>query len=134
MGYDSEWTYNGKLNSLPVPEPIKKRPRLGSRHTVMCQLSKLIHPIRRELKDSIHEESRLKSARLLEIMLIYVEEHIVEHLNFIVPVMLNIYSEENSSSDELKKKIDSCFRLIGRYCPSASFHPLFEKCLFSETA
>ena len=134
MGYDSEWTYEGRLNSLPVPEPVKKRPRLGSRHTVMCQLSKLIHPIRRELKDSIHEESRLKSAKLLEIMLIFVEEHIVEYLNFIVPIMLNIYSEEQIGSEELKKKIDSCFRLIGRYCPSAAFHSVFEKSLFSEVA
>lgn len=134
MGYDSEWTFEGRLNSLPVPDPVKKRPRLGCRYTVMCQLGKLIHPIRRELKDSVHEESRLKSAKLLELMMIYVEDNIVEHLNYIVPVMLNIYTEEQQGASELKSKIDSCFRLMGRYCSSASFHPIFEKHLFSEVA
>ena len=102
MGYQSEWTYDGKLVGLPLPEPFTKRPRLGCRHTVMCQLSKLIHPIRRELKDSINEEARLKSAQLLEKMIIYVEESIVEHLNSIIPIMLRIYEQSQPATQAEK--------------------------------
>lgn len=136
MGYQSEWTYDGKLVDLPLPAPFTKRPRLGCRHTVMCQVSKLIHPIKRELKDSIHEESRLKSANLLEKMIIYVEESIVEHLNMVVPVMLRIYqsSETDKLTVELKAKISSCLRLIGRFCPFASFNEILEKSLNSEVS
>ena len=66
MGYESEWTYDGKLSDLPLPSPFKKRPRLGARFTVTAELTKLIHPIRRELKDTIHTLSRYKSSCLLE--------------------------------------------------------------------
>lgn len=136
MGYQSEWTFDGKLVDLPLPEPFSKRPRLGCRHTVMCQLSKLIHPIKRELKDSINEESRLKSANLLEKMIIYVEEHIVEYLNTIVPIMLRIYQsqQEDKITLELKDKISSCLHLVGRFCPFTSFNEILEKYLNNESS
>lgn len=55
MGVDAEWTYDGKIaDVLPFPEPFKKRPRLGARHIVKCELPKLFHPIKREIKDKIH--------------------------------------------------------------------------------
>lgn len=66
MGVDSEWTYDGKLVGLPLPYPFQGRPRLGARHAVRNELSKLIHPIRRELKDKIKMEGRYKASRLLE--------------------------------------------------------------------
>ena len=66
MGYESEWTYDGKLNGLPLPEPFKERPRLGSRFTVTNELTKLIHPIKREMKDTINSLARYKSSCLLE--------------------------------------------------------------------
>lgn len=140
MGYESEWTYDGKLNHLPVPKPILKRPRLGCRYTVMCQLSKLIHPIKRELKDSVHEEARLKSANLLEKMLIYVEENIVEYLNMVVPIMIKIYSQDrieqknDKLTQQLEAKIGSCLHLIGRFCPFTSFNEILEKELSSEAS
>lgn len=66
MGFQSEWTYDGKLVSLPLPPPFKMRPRLGSRNTVKNELTKIISPIQRELKDGINLKGRFKSIRLLE--------------------------------------------------------------------
>jgi hypothetical protein len=66
MGYESEWTYDGKLNNLPLPSPFQKRPRLGSRHTVMSETKKLIPPIKTELKDVLRPHGRLKASHLLE--------------------------------------------------------------------
>lgn len=66
MGVDADWTYDGKMTQLNLPEPFKKRPRLGARYLVRNELSKLIHPIVRELKDKININSRLKALKLLE--------------------------------------------------------------------
>lgn len=66
MGYDAEWTFDGRLGDLPLPPPFKKRPRLGSRSSVRNELAKIVPPIRRELKDGINLRSRYKATRLLQ--------------------------------------------------------------------
>ena len=66
MGVDAEWTYDSKMVGLWVPAPFTTRPRLGSRYLVKNELSKVIHPILRELKDKIRLEARLKTLKLLE--------------------------------------------------------------------
>jgi len=66
MGFQAEWTYDGKLVNLPLPHPFTSRPRIGVRRIVKGEIGKLIHPIRRELKDSIKLDGRYKAIRLLE--------------------------------------------------------------------
>ena len=39
MGFEAEWTYDGKIAELPLPYPFKERPRLGVRHLVRCELA-----------------------------------------------------------------------------------------------
>jgi hypothetical protein len=66
LGYHPDWSYEGKLLNMPLPEPFKSRPRLGARHLVKSHFSRLAFPINRELKDRISTKSRLRAAQLLE--------------------------------------------------------------------
>lgn len=66
LGYQPEWSYEGKLLNLPLPKPFKSRPRLGARYLVKNHFYKLIIPIQRELKDRIGMQHRLRAAQLLE--------------------------------------------------------------------
>lgn len=66
LGYNPDWSYDGKLLNLPLPKPFTSRPRLGARNLVKSHFSRLVFPITRELKDRISTKSRLRAAQLLE--------------------------------------------------------------------
>lgn len=66
LGYHPEWSYEGKIITLPLPEPFKERPRLGSRNLVKGHFLRLTSAISRELKDRIGIANRLRAAKLLE--------------------------------------------------------------------
>ena len=66
LGYQPEWTYDGKLSNLPLPKPFRSRPRLGARHLIKCHFYKLAPAINRELRDRISGKSRYRALQLLE--------------------------------------------------------------------
>ena len=66
LGFHPDWSYEGRLYTLSLPKPFTGRPRLGSRQLIRDQMSKLIFPIVRELKDRIALSARFKAIQLLE--------------------------------------------------------------------
>lgn len=123
LGFHPEWSYEGKLLGLPLPKPFKARPRLGARYMVKAHLYKLIIPIGRELKDRINIQARLRAAQLLEMMLVFCEEGVVDNLNALIPVLNNIFLEGDEQK-ACKEKVQSILRLIGRFSPSKAFLPI----------
>lgn len=51
MGVHAEWTLDGELVGLTLPEPFKKRPCLGARVFIRSHVRKFFHALYKELKD-----------------------------------------------------------------------------------
>lgn len=123
LGFQPEWSYEGKLLNLPLPKPFKSRPRLGARHMIKSHMYKLIIPIGRELKDRLNIQARLRATQLLEMMMVFVEEGVVDNLNALIPVLNNIFLEGDDQK-ACKDKVRSILRLIGRFAPANAFLPI----------
>lgn len=56
-------------------------------------------------------------------MLVFLEEVIVDHLNILIPVLNSIFMEDDEQK-HCKEKAASILRLCGRFSPSATFEPI----------
>ena len=72
--------------TLPLPPPFAHRPTLGARERIGQHFRALIHPICAELEMWTSVE-RLQSARLLEVLLVYVESRVTEFAHQLLPAL-----------------------------------------------
>jgi len=80
--------------TLKPPPPFKCRPTLGARERIMPHFRCLIHPICAEL-DTWTSVERLQSARLLEVLLVYVEGKVTEFAHQLLPALAKGVDEDN---------------------------------------
>lgn len=71
---DCEWTINGALVDLPLPDPFKKRPCMGARIIVRSHVRKFWNALYKEIKDP-YFESRIRSANLFLMSVVYAEDY-----------------------------------------------------------
>ena len=107
------WSYKGETLNLCKIRPFEKRVRVGTRFLFKNHMSKFITPILRELKDSINDEFRLKSLRLLKYLIFISEDQICERLDKICPIFIrNLKIDSNLL---IKNEIEEISFLLGRY-------------------
>lgn len=56
-------------------------------------------------------------------MIVFMEESIVDHLNVLIPLLNTIFIEDDEQKD-CKAKVASILRLCGRYSPASAFEPI----------
>lgn len=56
-------------------------------------------------------------------MMVFVEDGVIDHLNTLIPVLNGILIEDDEQK-ECKEKTKSILRLIGRYCPANAFESI----------
>jgi len=69
---DQEWTANGALVDLPLPDPFKKRPNFGARILVRSHVRKFWKALYAEIKDNKIENKRI-SANLCLMGVVFTE-------------------------------------------------------------
>ena len=72
--------------TLALPPSFSKRPSVGCRARVRQHFRALIHPIVKELQSWAAPE-RVLSAQLLEVLLVFVEEHATEFVHMLLPAL-----------------------------------------------
>lgn len=107
------WSYKGEIFELCKIKPFKKRVRIGTRFLFKNHMSKFITPVLRELKDSINDEFRLKSLKLLKYLIFISEDQICEKLDKIFPIFIR--NLKIGSNLLIKKEIEEISFLLGRY-------------------
>jgi hypothetical protein len=68
---------------IVYPYPFKGRPRIGSRLFVRGHCRRFLKPLMNELGDW-KDKTRIHAARLLRVCLVYMEEHITQHLHELI--------------------------------------------------
>ncbi|EGR31275.1 protein kinase domain protein [Ichthyophthirius multifiliis] len=131
FGIDSEWTYDGKIKNLPLPEPFIKRPCLGARMLVRSQFRKFQKALYREIKDS-NLSSRIRAAQLLRISIIYCENYITQFLDELLRII--IWQTVLSKPEEqiISQLVQDTFFFIGRYCDFNTYLPIIKSGLKGE--
>lgn len=94
-------------------EPFKQRPRMGTRYLIQNSMSKLIPPIRRELKDSLNYEFRLNAMKLLRYLIFVSEDQVMEYVGSLLPNFVKNLNMD--SKNEIRGEINTCCMLMGRY-------------------
>jgi hypothetical protein len=101
--------------SLALPPPFTERPSLGSRALVQTRFVAMMHGIIRDF-EQWQEAPKLKAAQLLQVLLVYVEEYVTEHLHVLVPALAKAIV---STDGEVREYVNGCCRLIGQYVETA---------------
>ena len=94
---------------LALPSPFAGRPSLGSRLLVQAHFKAMLHAILREF-EAWKEEPKRKAARLLLVLLVYVEEYVSEHLHILLPAFCKAMGDPETS-----RFIVESSELVGRY-------------------
>ena len=121
-GVQSFWckSYGNEVDKVKL-SPFRKRARIGIRFLIQNSLSKLVPPIKRELRDSINFEFKLKTLQLLKFIMFMVEDSIVEHVSGLLTNFIKNLKYDQKG--KLKEQIGECCLLIGRY---TRFDQVFE--------
>ena len=96
-------------HDLPLPNPFKQRPRIGTRMYVRDVVSRFLKPLLGELR-SWQSETREHAAKMLRVLLIFMEEHVTMELKNVIAALLR-----NVSTDSIEKEIRECAQLVGRF-------------------
>eukprot|EP00826_Nyctotherus_ovalis_P023202 TRINITY_DN1784_c0_g8_i2.p1 TRINITY_DN1784_c0_g8~~TRINITY_DN1784_c0_g8_i2.p1 ORF type:complete len:875 (+),score=299.36 TRINITY_DN1784_c0_g8_i2:535-3159(+) len=119
--YHEEWTYNGDVESIELPFPFARRPRLGTRDLVKNYINRYLMAIMRELEDW-QEENRERSVNLLLCSLVYAEDKVVQHID---KMFLPIYKALlQPATKVIATKLPLCLTLIGQYIKPGIYFPL----------
>jgi len=102
-------------HDLPLPEPFRQRPRIGTRMYVRDVVSRFLKPLLGELK-SWQSETRQHAAKMLRVVLIFMEEHITMELKNVMTALLR-----NVCTDSIEKEMRECCELLGRFVPPEAY-------------
>jgi hypothetical protein len=113
LGVVPKWTWEGRLINKFSLFPFKGRVRPGVRFFIQTNMNKIVPAIKRELKDSINVENRLRSLKLLKYITYLGEEMILEHTT---ALLTSFYRNLKISKEaEIKLEIQACCELFGRF-------------------
>jgi hypothetical protein len=100
---------------LPAPFTVSGRPRLGVRLFVRGQIKRFLFALINEVTNWIGA-TRLKSANLLKMVVVLVEEHLTMEAHVILPAYIKALGFARSDDDkELGAVLTEIFTLTGRY-------------------
>jgi hypothetical protein len=103
--------------SLSPPRPFDSRPPLGVRLFVKGNVKRFLHALIDELTNW-QAPTRLKSAKLLNIVLFLCEDHLTIEAHTLLPCFLKSLRCADSERDrELERVIMSAVEMYGRYTP-----------------
>jgi hypothetical protein len=101
-----------------LPPPFNQRPRIGSRFFVRNNTKRFFDALLSELRNWI-PKTRMQSAKLLHILVIYCEEHLTmdfsKTLNALVKALQLCISENDKDSKYFQQVLEDIFKSIGRY-------------------
>lgn len=100
---DSAWTNGGEFVSLELPRPFKHRPRLGARQVIKSYIRRYLQAIYKELSDWILE-NRARAAHLLQCLIIYTEDYVMQYLDHLLTSMYKAILEKEDM--DLKAKLE----------------------------
>ena len=107
--------------SIARPPPLtERRPSLGARERVGQHFRSLIHPICAELELWTSAE-RLQSARLLEMLLVYVEHKVTEFAHQLLPALAKGMDEDNP---DLAPLVARCAAQFAQFTQPEEYMPL----------
>lgn len=99
----------------PLPPPFKERPRIGVRLYMRGNSKRFLHALVGELTNWV-SNTRLKSARLLKMVVVSCEEHLTMEANTLFPAFIKaLRFAREDKDDELKKVLLEVLELFGRY-------------------
>lgn len=111
-----------------LPPPLKARPRLGSRVFVRSHAYRMIPCIIRELKEPLFTDTvRIRSARLLRIILAYLEEHATKFTRqFVDAFMMCLHNTKDDKDPELIATLLGSAELLGRFVDINVYLPFIQ--------
>jgi len=111
-----------------LPPPLKTRPRMGARVFVRSHAYRMIPCIIRELKEPLFTETvRLRSARLLRIILAYLEEHATKFTRqFVDAFMTALNNTKDDKDPELISTLLDSATLLGRFVDINVYLPFIQ--------
>lgn len=120
MGYQEDWTCEGALVDLPLPDPFVKRPRLGARLYFRQYIRRYLKAIFVEIADWI-STSREYSANLLLALVIFTEDFITQNLDTFLSSMYRALTL--TQKEEVRWSLEMTVKLVGRFVDPASYLP-----------
>ena len=106
--------------TLALPPPFGKRPSVGCRARVRQHFRALIHPIVKELQSWAAPE-RVLSAQLLEVLLVFVEEHATEFVHMLLPALAHASDADDAP---LAAVAGRCAAKLAQHVPPEAYLPL----------
>lgn len=107
-----------------LPQPFEQRPRIGSRFFVRNNTKRFFKALLSELRNWM-PKTRLQSAKLLHILVIYCEEHLTMDINNtlfeVVKALQSCMSENDKDSDNLQQILEVILKSVGRYVDPCTY-------------
>ncbi len=103
--------------SKPLPAPFDGRPRIGVRLYVRSNCKRFLNALVAELTNWMGA-TRLKSANLLRLIVVFMEEHLTMEAHALLPAFLKALgfaTDQYASDKELKKILLDTYELVGRF-------------------
>ena len=97
---------------IVYPYPFKGRPRLGCRLFVRGHCRRFLKPLMNELGDW-KDKTRVHAARLLRVCLVYMEEHITQHLHELIGCFCRSALYEFSEASV--SWMPECVRIVSKF-------------------
>ncbi|CDW81095.1 UNKNOWN [Stylonychia lemnae] len=131
LGFNPEWTFNGKVkdSDVTLPLPFIHRPCLGSRILVRSYVRRYLHALYKEITDWI-QENRERASNLLLCCIIYTEDFMTQFMDHL---LLSLYKAVLDKENKVvMKNIPLCLKLIGRYCAPRTYDNFILQAIRSE--
>jgi len=98
-----------------LPAPFTGRPRIGMRMYVRGNCKRFLNALVAELTNWVGT-TRLKSANLLKLIVIFMEEHLTMEMHTLLPAFIKALSFATDDGDkELRSILLETYELVGRY-------------------
>jgi signal transduction histidine kinase len=98
----------------PLPPPFTERPRIGVRLYVRGNTKRFLSALVNELTNWV-SHTRLKSAKLLKVVVVLCEEHLTMESHFLLPAFIKALMFAGEDSDkELHSVLLEVYELVGR--------------------
>lgn len=107
-----------------LPQPFEQRPRIGSRIFVRNNTKRFFNALLSELRNWM-PKTRLQSAKLLHILVIYCEEHLTMDINNtlfgIIKALQSCMNEDDKESLCLLQVLEDILKSVGRYVDPCTY-------------
>lgn len=107
-----------------LPPPFEQRPRIGSRFFVRNNTKRFFNALLSELRNW-RPKTRLRSANLLHILVIYCEEHLTMDINNtlfeVVKALQSCIKEDDKESNCLQQVLEDILKSVGRYVDPCTY-------------